>query len=111
MGDIIIVATDAEEPCRMCHNDDLVMNAGTSYHVTPHRRIFTSYHRGMFRCVKIGDNGTTAVVDIGDVHLTTEFDKKLVIKDVRHVSSLRYNLISVERLADGGCRSLFGDRE
>lgn len=50
----------------------------------------------------MGNKETTLVVDIGDVHLNTKFSEKLVLKGVRHVSSLRYNLVSVEKLIDAG---------
>lgn len=52
---------------------------------------------------------TTTIVGIGDVCLKMEIGQKLFLKDVRHVPSLLYNLVSIEKLADDWCRGMFGD--
>jgi len=55
----------------------------------------------------MGNKGKSQVFGIGDIHLKTGIGCKLVLKDVRHVSDLRLNLISSENLDDEGYNSKF----
>ena len=46
---------------------------------------------------------------IGDIFLETSIGNKLVLKDSRHVSDIRLNIISTSRLHDEGFTNSFGE--
>ncbi|WVZ15791.1 hypothetical protein V8G54_013357 [Vigna mungo] len=86
-----------------------IVDTGASFHVTPHEGFFSSYEKGDFRTVKMGNHVTSKIVGIGEVTLMTENGNKLVLKEVRHVPEMRLNLISVGKLDDAGMNNQFGD--
>ncbi|WVY96494.1 hypothetical protein V8G54_028645 [Vigna mungo] len=86
-----------------------IVDTGASFHVTPHEGFFSSYQKGDFGTVKMGNHVTSKIVGIGEVTLTTENRNKLVLKEVRHVPEMRLNLISVGKLDDAGMNNQFGD--
>ncbi|WVZ24581.1 hypothetical protein V8G54_003125 [Vigna mungo] len=86
-----------------------IVDTGASFHVTPHEGFFSSYQKGDFGTVKMGNHVTSKIVGIGEVTLTTKIGNKLVLKEVRHVPEMRLNLISVGKLDDAGMNNQFGD--
>ncbi|WVZ13786.1 hypothetical protein V8G54_011352 [Vigna mungo] len=65
-----------------------IVDTGASFHVTPHEGFFSSYQKGDFGTVKMGNHVTSKIVGIGEVTLTTENGNKLVLKEVRHVPEI-----------------------
>ena len=57
----------------------------------------------------MGNNGVSMIVGIEDICLETSIRNKLVLKDVRHISDIRLNLISTCRLDDEGFTNSFGE--
>ena len=57
----------------------------------------------------MGNEAKCEIVGIGDVELETSIGCKLVIKDVRYVPKMRFNLISVGKLDDEGYHSHLGE--
>ena len=49
------------------------------------------------------------IISIGNVELETSIECKLVLKYVRHVSEMPFNLITVGKLDDEGYHSHLGD--
>ena len=45
---------------------------------------------------------------IGDVKIKTKLGYEMMLKDMRHISDLRLNLLSIGRLGDEGFESKFG---
>ena len=92
-GDIMIVTDDG---CVSLATQDSnwVIDSGASFHVTSHIDFFTSYKTGDFGNVRMGNNGVSKIVGIGDVCLETSIGNKLVLKDVRYVPDISLNLIS-----------------
>ena len=86
-----------------------VIDSGASFHVTFHSDFFASYKTGDFGNVRMGNSGVSKIVGIRDVLLETNIGNKLVLKDVRHVPDIRFNLISTGRLDDGEFTSSFGE--
>jgi hypothetical protein len=85
-----------------------IIDSGASFHVTPHEELFSSYQKGDFGMVKMGNHVTSKIVGIGEVTLVTEYGYKLVLKEVRHVPDMRLNLISTGKLDDAGMINQFG---
>lgn len=86
-----------------------IIDSGASFHVTPHGSLFSSYQSGDFGTVKMGNQDKSKIVGIGDIVLTTSIGCKLVLKDVRHVPTMRLNLISTGKLDDAGLVNYFGE--
>ena len=83
-------------------------DTSASYHASPWRESFCTYQSGQFGIVKMGKNGTTDIMRIGDVKIKTKLGYEMMLKDVRHIAHLRLNLLSVERLDDEGFERNFG---
>ncbi|PNX87194.1 multidrug and toxin extrusion protein 2-like, partial [Trifolium pratense] len=84
-----------------------MIDSGTSVHVASRRDIFSSYTSGEFGDVKLAHDGVLKCVGLGDVNLEMANGSKLTLKDVKHVSDIRLNLLSVVKLCDEGYNSLF----
>ena len=107
-GDIMIV-TDDGGVSLATQDSNWVIDSGASFHVTSHIDFFTSYKTGDFGNVRMGNNGVSKIVGIGDVCLETSIGNKLVLKDVRYVPDISLNLISSSRLDDEGFTNSFGE--
>ncbi|KAH9313082.1 hypothetical protein KI387_028117, partial [Taxus chinensis] len=58
---------------------------------------------GDFGHVYLGDDEPCNITGKGDVHLKLQNGNPWVLKDVRHVPSLKRNLISIGKLGESGC--------
>ena len=81
---------------------------GASVHATSCKDFFTAYTPGDFGIVKMGNNDKAKIIGKGDVHLVTANGTKLVLKSIRHVEGLRFNIISIGKLDDDGYSNNFG---
>ena len=57
-------------------DNNWVIDSSASFHVTSHSDFFTSYKTGDFSNVRMGNNGVSKIVGIGDVCLETTIGKK-----------------------------------
>ena len=85
-----------------------MVDTGASFHVTSRKDIFSSYIAGDFGSVRMGNDGASKIIGMGDVSLETNTGCELLLKNVRYVSDMRLNLISVGKLDDEGYESYFG---
>lgn len=69
--------------------------------------VFTTYETSALGVVKMGNNGTSKIVGQGDVHVVTIMGYELMLENVRHISDLRINLLSIVLLDDKGFSSHF----
>lgn len=58
--------------------------------------------------LKIGNGNVSIVAAIGNVHLRTSTGATLILRDVRHVPDIMFNLISVSKLDDEDSSNFFG---
>ncbi|KAG8379344.1 hypothetical protein BUALT_Bualt07G0078600 [Buddleja alternifolia] len=86
-----------------------VATDGASYHITPHRDMFTSYTSGNFGRVRMANHGVTEVIGMGNINLETDTGCRLILRDVRHIPDIRLNIISTGKLDDDGYVSNFGE--
>ena len=63
---------------------------------------------GDFGKVKMGNQGISNIIGVGDIDMMTNSWCIHSLKDVRHVPEMRLNLISVGKLDDAGMISQFG---
>ncbi|KAG8383556.1 hypothetical protein BUALT_Bualt04G0025900 [Buddleja alternifolia] len=107
-GDVVIICDDA---CvsSSCQETDWIIDSGASYHITPHRDMFTSYTSGNFGRVGMANHGVTEVIGMGNINLETNTGCRLILRDVRHIPDIRLNIISTGKLDDDGYVSHFGE--
>lgn len=74
----------------------------TSFHIIPCRDFFSFYTSDNFGWVRMRNQAKCQIVGIGDVQLETRIWCKLLLKDVKHVPNMRFNLISIGKLDDKG---------
>ncbi|RDX93750.1 hypothetical protein CR513_23944, partial [Mucuna pruriens] len=85
-----------------------IVDSGATLHVTPRKEFFTSYTAGDFGVLKMGNDDVTKVIGVGDVRLQTNTRMQLWLRGVKHALDVRFNLISVHMLDDGGYDNHFG---
>ncbi|CAN0846213.1 Retrovirus-related Pol polyprotein from transposon TNT 1-94 [Linum grandiflorum] len=107
-GEVVIVC-DAGFVNLACQESTWVIDSGASFYVTSRVDFFSSYTNGDYGCVRMGNDGASKIVGMGDIHLETNTGCKLVLKEVRHVPDMRLNLISTGKLDDDGYTSYFGE--
>ncbi|GAA0173956.1 hypothetical protein LIER_27451 [Lithospermum erythrorhizon] len=54
--------------CYPSEEDEWVIDSGASLNVTPHKIFFSSYELGDYGVAKMGNNGVSEIVAVGDVH-------------------------------------------
>ena len=91
-----------------CQDTRWVIDIGATTHATSQRDLFSTYTRGNYGSVKMGNDAMAQVVGIGDIYLDTSLGTRLVLKDIKHVPDIRMNLISTRRLDDEDYFSLHG---
>ncbi|RDX97971.1 hypothetical protein CR513_19188, partial [Mucuna pruriens] len=79
------------------------------------KEFFTSYTACDFGVLmgndgvtKVIDVGVTKVIDVGDVCLQTNTGMQLWLRGVKHAPDVRFNMISMHMLDDGGYDNHFG---
>ncbi|RDY10773.1 hypothetical protein CR513_04650, partial [Mucuna pruriens] len=85
---------------------DTLLITRVTLHITPMKVFFTSYTSSDFGVLKMGNDGVTKVIDVGDVYLQTN-----TRIGVKHAPSVCFNMISVHMLDDGGYDNHFGYRK
>ncbi|GAA0155870.1 hypothetical protein LIER_13498 [Lithospermum erythrorhizon] len=106
-GDLIVVGSN--DVCHISSGDDWVIDSGATFHVTPHKSYFHNYKIGDYGEARMGINGVSKILVIGDVLVRSRLGKELVLENVRHIPNFRLNLISSEKLDDQGYWNFFGD--
>jgi hypothetical protein len=73
--------------------------------------LFTTYKAGDFGTVKMGNTSYSKIVEIGDVCIKTNVGFTMMLKNVRHVPDLCFNLISIPVMDRAGyCNHLGNGR-
>ncbi|KAG8385877.1 hypothetical protein BUALT_Bualt03G0090800 [Buddleja alternifolia] len=90
-----------------CDETTWVIDSGASVHVTYQRDIFTSYTPGKFGDVRTANHGVIECIGVGEICLEISNGSKMVLKDVKHIPSVRLNLLSVGKLCGEKYDSLF----
>ncbi|KAL6531552.1 hypothetical protein OROMI_027915 [Orobanche minor] len=86
-----------------------VVDSGAMCHVTSRRDFYSSYTPGNYGIVKMGNQGLSKIVGVGDVHLKFDTGVELILRNVKHVPDMRLNVISVGLLDDDGYFSGLGN--
>ncbi|KAL0355895.1 UNVERIFIED_CONTAM: Retrovirus-related Pol polyprotein from transposon TNT 1-94 [Sesamum radiatum] len=94
-GDMLSVSTNQFVDAR-------ILDSGCSYHITPNREWFTSYRSGNSGSVYLGDDRCCNIAGVGDVRIKMYDGTVRTLCDVRHISDLKKNLISLGTLHKNG---------
>lgn len=108
MQDVTVFSID-EENCLYVANYEAewMVDTAASSHATPHKSFFRSYTAGDFGTVKIENTNCSSIMKIDDVQVKTTIGCTMILKDVRHISDLRLNLLSGTALDKQGYASLW----
>ncbi|KAK2973517.1 hypothetical protein RJ640_010572 [Escallonia rubra] len=86
------------------------VDSGASIHCTPHKDCFYDYVYGDYGHVTVGNRYRCSIVGKEKVEIKLSNGGTLVLKDVRHISELQKNLISVSGLDCEGYFVAFGEK-
>ena len=81
--DVLMLFLEEQKCEHVAKNDvEWVVDSTTSHHVTPTKRLFTTYNAGDFGVVKMGNSSYSKIVRVGDVCSKTNVGCTLMLKDV-----------------------------
>lgn len=106
--DDLVILRDYDSVNLVSDESMWIIDSGATLHVTPRKEFFTSYSSGDFGVLKMGNDGMSKVIGVGDVCLQTNMGMKLLLRGVKHAPDVRFNLISVQMLDDSGYDNHFG---
>ena len=76
------------------NNDEWVVDSAATHYVVRTKELLTTYKAENFGTVKMGNTSYSKIVGISDVYIKTNVGCTLMLKNVRHVPDLCFNLIS-----------------
>ena len=88
-------------------SDYCVVYLGASCHATPHKKFFHDYVPGDFGHVLLGHDQPCKIVGMGKVQIKLNNVNEWLLKDVRHIPSMKINMISIGQLRDSDCLCTF----
>jgi hypothetical protein len=109
----VVVLSVQEQKCEHVDNidDEWVVDSAATHHVIRTKELFTTYKAGDFGTVKMGNTSYSKIVGIGDVCIKTNVGFTVMLKNVRHVPDLCFNLISTPVMDRAGyCNHLGNGR-
>jgi len=102
ISDDLVVLHDPDSLNIVSDESMLIINRGATLHVTTRKVFFTSYTLGDFEVLKMGNDGMSKVIGVGDVCLQTNTRMQLLLKGMKHAPNVCFNLIFVQVLDDAG---------
>ncbi|KAL0383176.1 UNVERIFIED_CONTAM: Retrovirus-related Pol polyprotein from transposon TNT 1-94 [Sesamum calycinum] len=94
-GDMLSVSTNQ-------YVDAWILDFECPYHITPNMEWFSSYGSGNSDSVYLGDDRCCNIVGVGEVRIKMYAGTVRTLSDVRHISDLKKNLISLSTLHKNG---------
>ena len=85
-----------------------ILDSCASFHSSPNKELFRNFKSGNFEKVYHADNKDLKIEGKGDVYIKTPAGNQWTLKDVRYISSLKKNLISIDKLDSTGYATKFG---
>jgi hypothetical protein len=75
-------------------NESWVVDSGASFHATSHRKYFQDYVQGDFGQAYLEDDEPCKIVGMGKVQIKKKNGNQWLLKEARHITNLRRNMIS-----------------
>jgi len=85
------------------------MDSGASFHIIPSLELLSNYFSGKFGKVYLADGKSLDIIGRCDINIRTSNESLWTLNNVRHISALKRNLISIGQLDDEGHYITFGD--
>ena len=85
-------------------DSDLIFDSGCTYHMCPHKDLFSTYDPIDSTIVHMANNAQYNVTGIGTIKIKTHGGVVRTLSNVRHVPDLKCNLISLDTLESKGCK-------
>jgi len=92
------------------HNDYWALDSGASCHATSHKCDFIEYVHENFGHTRLGNDYLCKILGIGKVRIMLPNGKWWVLKNVRHITTLKRNLISASQLDNEGQNFAFENK-
>lgn len=93
-GEQVYMAVDGSHYCAQVH--DWILDTGATRHMSPHRKLFTSYTPTR-RIIEVGGGKTILATGIGTITGFMDGKHRLVLTGVYHVPELQFNLFSISK--------------
>ena len=92
----VVVLSVQEQKCEHVdnNNNEWVVDLAATHYVVRTKELFTTYKAENFGTVKMGNTSYSKIVGIGDVCIKTNVGFTVMLKNVRYVPDLCFNLIS-----------------
>jgi len=84
-------------------------NQVPSFHTTPSLELLSNYVSGKFENIYLANEKSLDIIGRGDINIKTSNGSMWTLNNVRHISVLKRNLISIRQLDDEGHHTSFGD--
>ena len=85
--------------------DEWILNSGCIYHMCPHKEWFFKFEEVGGGVVYMGSGDVSYITRMGSIRLRNNDGSIRVLADVRYVSKLEKNLISLGALESKGCHN------
>lgn len=92
------------------HSSSWITDGETLVYITSNGSLFTSFTSRHHGLVKMRNGRVFKIVGIRNINLKTKCGEKLVPRNVRFVSRMKINIISIGKLDDEGYSCEFGSR-
>jgi hypothetical protein len=91
-------------------NNSWLLDSACSFHMTPYRNWFDTYR--LINCgpVRMGNDATCTIIGMGTIKIKMSDGVVRTLEEVRHISDMRKNLISLETLDSKGHNYKFENR-
>jgi hypothetical protein len=101
----VVVLSVQEQKCEHVDNndDEWVVGSTATHHVVRTKELFTTYKAKDFSTVKMGNTSYSKIVRIGNVCIKTNVGFTVMLKNMRHVPYLCFNLISTPKYLWSSC--------
>ncbi|MCO5578024.1 hypothetical protein L7F22_031862 [Adiantum nelumboides] len=112
----VLTTLEVDVVYEVIHDGEVVLaqwmlDTDALFHVSPRRKYFCSYSRGLLGHVHLTDGSIHEIVGVGDVRMSLPSGALLVLRHVCHVPSLTRSLISVSQLRDNGCHVVLDEND
>ncbi|WVY98190.1 hypothetical protein V8G54_030341 [Vigna mungo] len=85
------------------------MDPGVSFHTTPSLELLSNYVSKKFGKVYLVNGKSLDIVGISDINIRTSNESMWTLNNVKHIPTLKRNIISIGQLDDEGHYTTFGD--
>ena len=90
--------------------DSWIMDSSASFHTTPSKDLLSNYISGRFWKVYLADEKSLDIVGRDDIDIKTSSGSLWTLHNVKHIPTLKRNLISIRQLDDERLYTTFGDK-